>query len=235
MEPNADYASRMAVPPAPKFREPKAIDLLAFGYALGVAGTVWDWREHLLGPGTQPPHLVIDLGGLLVISTLAFSGRIDLRSRTFIALYVLLVLVVLVAIGPFVLMMAAPRSDLMASLMHSMMSSGALLVYLPLVLLAGWSAWRWLSQEPLNWWRLAAAFGIVVVALATVWDLYWHQTHPMELRSSMAGLPPHQAILAGFLIGLVGAGWGAVTGIGRAGLRARTAGGKIENPASRSK
>ncbi len=235
MEPNADYASRMAVPPAPKFREPKAIELLAFGYALGVAGTVWDWREHLLGPGTQPPHLVIDLGGLLVISTLAFSGRIDLRSRTFIALYVLLVLVVLVAIGPFVLMMAAPRSDLMASLMHSMMSSGALLVYLPLVLLAGWSAWRWLSHEPLNWWRLAAAFGIVVVALATVWDLYWHQTHPMELRSSMAGLPPHQAILAGFLIGLIGAGWGAVTGISSAGFRVHTTGGAIENPASRSK
>jgi len=225
----------MGVPPAPKFREPKPIELLAFAYALGVAGTLWDWREHLLGPGTQPPHLVIELGGLLVISTLAFSGRIDLRSRTFIALYVLLVLVVLVAVGPFVLMLAAPRSALMASLMDSMMSSGALLVYVPLVLLASWSGWRWLSQDPLNWWRFAAAFGIVLVAIATVWDLYWHQTHPMELRSSMAGLPPHQAILAGFLIGLVGAGWGAVTGIDRAGLRARTAGGKIENPASRSK
>src|SRR6266487_5623230 len=149
----------MAVRPAPKFREPKPIELLAFAYALGVAGTLWDWREHLLGPGTQPPHFVIDLGGLLVISALAFSGRIDLRSRTFIALYVLLVLAVLVAFGPFVLMMAAPRSALMASLMHSMMSSGALLVYLPLVLLASWSAWRWLSQEPLNWWRLAAEIG----------------------------------------------------------------------------
>ncbi len=132
----------MAVRPARNFREPKAIELLAFAYALGAAGTLWDWREHLLGPGTQPPHFVIDLGGLLVISALAFSGRIDLRSRTFIALYVLLVLVVLVAFGPFVLMMAAPRSALMASLMHSMMSSGALLVYLPLVLLASWSAWR---------------------------------------------------------------------------------------------
>ncbi len=147
----------------------------------------------------------------------------------------LLVLVVLVAFGPFLLMMAAPRSDLMASLMHSMMSSGALLVYLPLVLLAGWSAWRWLSQEPLHWWRLAAAFGIVVVALATVWDLYWHQTHPMELRTSMAGLPPHQAILAGFLIGLVGAGWGVAAAINRAGFRTQTTGGTMENPASRSK
>ena len=223
----------MAVPPAPKFREPKPIELLAFAYALGVAGTLWDWREHLLGPGTQPPHLVIDLGGLLVISTLAFSGKIDLRSRTFIALYVLLVLVVLVAIGPFVLMVAAPRSALMASLMHAMMSSGALLVYVLLVLLASWSGWRWLSQDRLNWWRLAAAFGIVVVAIATVWDLYWHQTHPMELRSSMAGLPPHQAILPGFLIGVVGAGWGAFTGINRAGFRALTGGGAIENPASR--
>jgi len=225
----------VAAPPARKFREPKPIELLAFAYALGVAGTLWDWREHLLGPGTQPPHLVIDLGGLLVISTLAFSGKIDLRSRTFIALYVLLVLVVLVAIGPFVLMMAAPKSALMASLMRSMMSNGALLVYVPLVLLASWSGWRWLSQDRLNWWRLAAAFGIVVVAIATVWDLYWHQTHPMELRSSMAGLPPHQAILAGFLIGVVGAGWGAVTSINRAGFRAPTGGGAIEDRASRSK
>jgi hypothetical protein len=225
----------MAVRPTHNLREPKAIELLAFAYALGVAGTLWDWREHLVGPGTQPPHLVIDLGGLLVVSVLAFSGRIDPRSRTFIALYVLLVLVVLVAFGPFVLMMAAPRSALMASLMHSMMSSGALLVYLPLVLLASWSAWRWLSQDTLNWWRLAAALGIVVVVVATVWDLYWHQTHPMELRTSMAGLPPHQAILAGFLTGLVGAGWGVVVGINRAGFRAHTTGGTIENPASRSK
>jgi hypothetical protein len=52
--------------------------------------------------------------------------------------------------------------------------------------------------------------GIVVVAVATVWDLYWHQTHPMEVGTSMAALPPHQAILAGFLIGLVGAVYGAV-------------------------
>jgi hypothetical protein len=225
----------MAVRPGRKVREPRAIELLVFAYALGVAGTLWDWREHLLGPGTQPPHLVIDLGGLLVISVLAFSGKIDLRSRSFIGLYVLLIVVLLVAFGPFVLMMAAPRSALMANLMHSMMSSGALLVYLPLVLLASWSAWRWLSQSPTNWWRLAAALGIVVVAIATVWDLYWHQTHPMELRASMAGLPPHQAILAGFLIGLVGAAYGVAVGINQPGFGAQSTGGAIEKPALRSK
>src|SRR5229473_8393771 len=199
----------MAARPARNFREPKAIEVLAFAYALGVAGTLWDWREHLLGPGTQPPHLVIDLGGLLVISALAFSGRIDLRSRTFIALYVLLVLVVLVAFGPFVLMIGAPRSALMASLMRSMMSRGALLAYLPLVLLAAWSAWRWLSLDRVSWWRGAAALGIVVVAIGTVWDLYWHQTHPMEVGTSMAALPPHQMIFAGFVIGLIAAAYGA--------------------------
>jgi hypothetical protein len=141
------------------------------------------------------------VGGLLVLAALAFSGKMDYRSRSFTALYVLLVLVVLISLGPFVLMMA--------SLMHSMMSSGALLVYVPLVLLASWSAWHWLSQSRVNWWRLAAALGIVVVAIASVWDLYWHQTHPMEVGASMAALPPHQAILAGFLIGLVGALYGA--------------------------
>ena len=200
----------MAVRSRRSLRNPKPVELLALAYALGVAGTLWDWREHLLGPGTQPPHLLIDLGGLLVLAVLAFSGRMDFRSRSFTALYILLVLVVLISLGPFVLMMAAPRSSLMASLMSSMMSSRALLAYVPLVLLASWSAWHWLSQTRVNWWRLAAALGIVVVAVATVWDLYWHQTHPMEVGASMAVLPPHQAILAGFLIGLAGAGYGAV-------------------------
>src|SRR5713101_3612879 len=62
MEPIADCASRMAVPSAPKVREPKEIELLAFAYALG--------------PGTQPPHLVIDLGGL------HFGAGIQWRNRS---------------------------------------------------------------------------------------------------------------------------------------------------------
>ncbi|MHB8611280.1 MAG: hypothetical protein ACYDAL_02480 [Candidatus Dormibacteraceae bacterium] len=206
----------MAIRSRRRLRSPTPVELLALAYAVGVAGTLWDWRQHLLGPGTQPPHLLIDLGGLLALAVLAFSGKMDYRSRSFVVLYVLLVLVVLISLGPFVLMMAAPRSALMASLMHSMMSSGALLVYVPLVLLASWSAWQWLFQTRVNWWRLAAALGIVVVAIASVWDLYWHQTHPMEVGTSMAALPPHQAILAGFLIGLVGAVYGAATRLDRA-------------------
>lgn len=43
--------------------------------------------------------------------------------------------------------------------------------------------------DTVNWWRLAATLGIVVVAVATVCDLYWHQTHPMDVRASMASLP----------------------------------------------
>ena len=207
----------LAAPLGHRLRNPNALELLTLAYALGVVGTIWDWREHLIGAGTQPPHFVINLGGLVVLSVLAFSGKIDLRSRSFVALYVLLVLVALIAFGPFVLMMAAPRSALMVGLMQSMMSSGALLAYVPLVLLAAWSAWRWLAQATINWWRLAAALGIVIVAVATVWDLYWHQTHPMELRASMAALPPHQAIFAGFLVGLVGAAFGVVMSIGRPG------------------
>lgn len=221
----------MATASKPSRRDLSPIELLAIGYAVGVAGTLWDWREHLLGPGTQPPHLVIDLGGLLVLGVLAISGKIDYRSRSFTVLYALLILVALIAFGPFVLMMAAPRSSLMASLMQSMMSRGALLAYLPLVLLAAWSAWRWLSLGRLNWWRMAAALGIVVVAIATVWDLYWHQTHPMEIRASMAALPPHQAVLAGFLIGLVGAAYGSL--VERRPTQA--SGGTIEKAASRSK
>ncbi len=192
-----------------KVRDLNGVVLLAVAYALGVVGTIWDWYEHLIGPGTQPPNVIIDLGGLLVLGLLAFSGKTDFRSRSFMALYVLLVVVALIGLGPFVLMMAAPRSDLMASLMRSMMSSGALLAYVPLVLLASWSAWRWLSLSDLHWWRVGAALGIVIVALGTVWDLYWHQAHPMEVGTSMAALPPHQAIFAGFVLGFVAAGLGA--------------------------
>lgn len=117
-------------------------------------------------------------------------------------------LVALIALGPFLLMMIVPTSALMASLMRSMMSSTALLAYVPLVLLASWAPWRWLLLAPLSAWRLAAALGIVIVAIGTVWDLYWHQTHAMDVGVSMAALPPHQAILAGFLIGLIGAAYG---------------------------
>lgn len=223
----------MATTSKPSQRDLSPIQLLAIGYAVGVAGTLWDWREHVLGPGTQPPHILIDLGGLFVLGVLAFSGKIDYRSRSFTVLYGLLVLVALIAFGPFVLMMVAPRSPLMATLMQSMMSRGALIVYVPLLLLAAWGAWRWLSLGGLNWWRMAAALGIVVVAGATIWDLYWHQTHPMEIRASMAALPPHQAILAGFLIGLVGAVYGSVTARQR--LVDQASGAVIEGAASKSK
>lgn len=130
-----------------------------------------------------------------MIGLLACSGKTDLRSRSF-AVLVLLVLVALIALGPFVLMMAAPRSELMAGLMRSMMSSGA---HSPTCLSAPGRLGRLALAVtgPFSLWRLAAAIGIV--AVATVGDLYWHQTHPMEVRASMAALPPHQAILAGFV------------------------------------
>ncbi len=66
-----------------KVRNPNAVRVLTVAYALGVVGTIWDWYEHLIGPGTQPPHIVIDLGGLLVLGVLAFSGKTDFRSRSF--------------------------------------------------------------------------------------------------------------------------------------------------------
>src|SRR5579859_3370622 len=174
----------------------RALVALALGYAVGVLGTLWDWYEHLIGPGTQPPHLVIDLAGLIVLGVLAFSGRrIDLRSRTFAALYVLLILVAIVAFGPFVMMVTARHSTAMTIFVGSIMTPWALLAYSPLVLLALWAAWWWTRSEPFAVWRVGAAGGIVIVAAASVWDLYWHQTHAMEMRASMASLPPHQAIL----------------------------------------
>ena len=88
-----------------------------------------------------------------------------------------------------------------------------------IVVLAGFAGWRWLRLAPVTTWRVAAAMGVVVVAVASVWDLYWHQTHPLETGASMniMMLPPHQLILAGFVLGLVGSSIGAVlpTGSGR--------------------
>ncbi len=186
------------------------IHLLMAAYLLGVAGTLWDWHEHYIGISNQAPHLVIDLGGLVAIGVLAFSDWTRISQRTFVALYVLLVLVVLIALGPFVLMMVARRSQFMAFFMSSVMTRGALIVELPIVLLAAGAAWHWLRLAPLNAWRIGAALGVVVVAVASVWDLYWHQTHPLEMGASMnmMALPPHQLILAGFVLGLIGSGVG---------------------------
>ncbi|HEY8863286.1 MAG TPA: hypothetical protein VIO37_03850 [Candidatus Dormibacteraeota bacterium] len=186
------------------------IHLLMAAYLLGVAGTLWDWHEHYLGISNQVPHLVIDVGGLLAIGVLAFSDWTRISQRTFVALYVLLVLVVVIALGPFVLMMVAPHSQFMAFFMSSVMTRGALIVELPIVLLAAWAAWHWLKLAAVNAWRICAAFGVVVIAVASAWDLYWHQTHPLEMGASMnmMALPPHQLILAGFVLGLIGSGIG---------------------------
>jgi hypothetical protein len=109
-------------------------------------------------------------------------------------------------------MMAAPHSQLMAYLMSSVMTRGALILELPIVLLAGWAAWHWLGGAQIRAWRLGAALGVVVVAVSSVWDLYWHQTHPLEMGASMnmMALPPHQLILAGFVLGLIGSSVGAI-------------------------
>ena len=179
---------------------------LLAAYLLGVAGTLWDWREHFVGVSSQAPHLVIDAGGLLAIGVLAFTDWDQIRGRTLVVFYVLLALVMLILLGPFALMVAAPHSSLMASFMRAGMTRSALGLYLPIVLLASWAAWRWLRLAPVRAWRVAAALGVVVVAVASIWDLYWHQTHPLEMGASMnmLAVPPHQLILAGFVLGAIG-------------------------------
>jgi len=182
------------------------VHALLAAYLLGVAGTLWDWREHFLGVSSQAPHLVIDAGGLLAIGVLAFTDWDQIRGRTLVVFYVLLALVMLILLGPFALMVGAPHSSLMASFMRAGMTRTALGLYLPIVLLASWAAWRWLRLTPVSAWRIAAALGVVVVAVASIWDLYWHQTHPLEMGAAMnmMAVPPHQLILAGFLIGAAG-------------------------------
>src|SRR5438128_11412826 len=93
-----------------------AIELLAAGYAVGMAGTLWDWWEHFVGPGIQSPHLVIDLGGLLVVRVLAFSGQIDYRSRAFRVLYRLVVLITIITLLPTTLRAVDPTITLTAAL-----------------------------------------------------------------------------------------------------------------------
>ena len=174
----------------------RAIHLLALAYLLGVAGTLWGWHEHMIGVSNQVPHLVMDIGGLFAIGVLAFSQWKEVNNRTLTVIWALLVVVMLLAFGPFVLMMTAPHSQLMRSFMGWAMTRGALTIELPIIVLAGFAAWRWLRLEPLTAWRIAAASGVVVVAIASVWDLYWHQTHPLEMGASMnmMALPPQQLI-----------------------------------------
>lgn len=189
-----------------------SLELLLAAYCLGVAGTLWDWHEHSIGTCLQAPHLVIDVGGLIAMGVLALSDWDRLSNSEFVVIYALLALVVLIALGPFLLMVAAPHSKLIASFMRWDTTHGALLVELPIVLLAAWAAWRWLRLAPVNAWRIAAAIGVVAVGVGTVWDLYWHQTQPLETGASMnmMALPPHQLILGGFVLGLIGSAVGMV-------------------------
>ena len=181
--------------------------LLALAYLGGVAGTLWDWREHYVGVSNQAPHALIDLSGLLVLAVLGFAGwrRYSLATRT--TIYYLLVLVAVIVFAPFVLMVTAPHSALMAAFMRFAMTRGALSLQGPFVVLAAWMAWRWLGLAHVTAARIAAATGVVIVAAASIWDVYWHQSHPLEMGASMnmMTLPPHQLILAGFTVGLVGA------------------------------
>lgn len=184
----------------------QGVHLLALAYLAGVAGTLWDWREHYLGVSAQAPHAVIDLGGLLAIAILAFTGWRSFSRTTYAAIYIVLVLVAVVLFAPFVLMMAAPHSALMSGYMRAGMTRGILLLQGPLVVLSAYAAWHWLELARPTPARIAAALGVVVVAAASVWDLYWHQSHPLEMGAAMnmMTVPPHQLILAGFLVGLAG-------------------------------
>ena len=190
----------------------RAVHLLALAYLMGVAGSLWDWHEHLIGAANQFPHILIDFGALLAIGVLAFSEWKEVSNRTLVALYALLIIVMLLAFGPFLLMMAASHGAFMRLFMSWAMTRGALSIEVPIVVLAGFAAGRWLRLAPVTAWRVAAAAGVVVVAVASVWDLYWHLTRPLEMGASMnmMTLPPHQLILAGFVLGLVGSSIGAV-------------------------
>lgn len=180
--------------------------LLAVAYLGGVTGTLWDWREHFVGISNQAPHALIDLSGLLVVGVLAFTGWRSFSGTTRIAIYAVLVLLALLLFAPFILMLTAPHSAFMSVFMRRGMSRTAVLLQGPFVVLSGWAAWQWLERSRITLVRLAASLGVVVVAVASVWDLYWHQTHPMESGTgmNMMTIPPHELILAGFIIGLAG-------------------------------
>ena len=184
-----------------------SIQLLLVAYLMGVAGTLWDWREHFLGVNNQAAHLVINAGGLLAIGVLAFTGWAKIGRTAIMGVYVLIAAVALITFGPFVFMMTARHTLLMASFMQFAMTGAALSLFLPVTVLSSWAALHWLRLAPLSAWRIAAGLGVVVVAVASVWDLFWHQTHPLEMGASMnmMRLPPHQLILAGFALGAIGA------------------------------
>jgi len=179
---------------------------LALAYLGGVIGTLWDWREHFVGISNQAPHALIDLSGLLVAGVLAVTGWRSFNTTTRTAIYAALVLIALLLFAPFVLMLTAPHSAFMSAFMRWGMSRTAVLLQGPFVALSGWAAWQWLERARITPVRLAASLGVVVVAVASVWDLYWHQTHPMESGAgmNMMTIPPHELMLAGFLIGLAG-------------------------------
>lgn len=117
-----------------------SIQLLLVAYLMGVAGTLWDWREHFLGVNNQATHLVINVGGLLAIGVLAFTGWAKIGRTAIMGVYVLIGVVALITFAPFVLMMTARHSLLMATFMQFAMTGGALSLFLPVTVLSSWAA-----------------------------------------------------------------------------------------------
>ncbi len=153
---------------------------LVVGYALGLAGWVWDDLEHIgwLQLGDAAAHRLMILGIVLVLGALALAvARAAGRLPAYGCLAVGLALL-------FVHPVAGP---------------------IALLSLPAGAAWVQAQSGRRSLWPIVAAAGIALVLAGMAVDWLWHNAYPHAQERNMLLLPGHQIELAGWLVGFLGA------------------------------
>lgn len=160
----------MRVPvPWVRWSPPPAATLLVLAYGSGLVGALWEWRAMLSEEGTRWAQPLAAGGVVLALIVMLVAGRSRRGALGFLVLGALATLGALAVLMPAAMVLIPAHSTvngvMMGWMATWMMRPIGLLFFLPLVLVALWAAWRWLRSGPALPWRIAAAAGIVVVAV----------------------------------------------------------------------
>lgn len=166
---------------------------------MGLAGWVWDDLEHLriiqLGLGMAPAHYLMYLSGVVVLVALVPPWQ---RALGYLLASVWLAAGVVLTLGAVLVIQGAPEVRATLVVLGSIV-----LLAIPLR-----AAWVHTQTGRLDIWPAVAAAGVAVVLVGQIVDVFWHIANPgaSEMNINMLLLPGHQIQLAGWLVGLVGAG-----------------------------
>ncbi len=183
---------------------------LAVGYTIGLIGYLWDWQQHLAGLDDDTPHLAMYVAGLLVLGVLVGLTPLWPRRSGYLATYVWLLAGVSIYAGSLLWLEGLMTQHVGMTDPRMLQGQLGLLVGV-LLLLALLTRMLWvLVRSNAGRWVITVAAGIIIVLGGFIFDFVWHQMNlggeeGMGERVNMLALPPHQLILAGWLVGLIAA------------------------------